>query len=51
MKKKAFDKRLVLKKKTIANLDNNEMKGLHGGGGLTTPTKCRMATCPKTCFC
>ncbi|UCH98792.1 MAG: class I lanthipeptide, partial [Candidatus Aminicenantes bacterium] len=38
MKKKAFDKRLVLKKKTIAHLDNNEMKGLHGRAGLTSPT-------------
>ena len=51
MKKKAFERRLVLKKKTIAHLNNNEMKDLQAGGGITTPTKCRMATCPKTCLC
>ena len=51
MKKKTFARRLVLKKKTVANLNNNEMKNLHGGAGITSPTKCRMNTCYKTCFC
>ncbi len=32
MKKKTFDKKLALNKKTVANLDTREMKGLNGGG-------------------
>jgi hypothetical protein len=32
MKTKHFDKKLVLKKKTIAHLDNGEKKAVAGGG-------------------
>lgn len=51
MKTKTFNKRLVLKKKTVAHLNNKEMKGLHGGVGVTRPTHCYMMTCYKTCDC
>ena len=47
MKTKTFDKRLVLSKKTITNLDNKEMKSLHGGVGNTQLTICT----PRTCYC
>ena len=49
MKKKSFVNQLVLKKKTIAHLNDSEMKRLNGGDGITSPTKCRMNTCYKTC--
>lgn len=51
MKTKTFNKRLVLNKKTVAHLNKKEMKGLHAGGGITSPTKCYMMTCYKTCYC
>lgn len=50
MKVKAFTKKLKLNKKTIAHLDNGEMKNLRGGG-ISRPTQCRMKTCEKTCTC
>jgi natural product precursor len=50
MKVKAFSKKLNLNKKTIAHLDNGEMKGLRGGA-KSRPTQCRMRTCEKTCTC
>jgi hypothetical protein len=51
MKTITLNRRLVLNKKTINNLDNHEMKGLHAGGGVTRPTKCYMMTCYRTCYC
>ena len=35
MKKKSFNKKLVLHKRTIANLNENEMTSVKGGGGRT----------------
>ncbi len=32
MRLKHFNKKLILNKKTIAHLINNEMKGIQGGG-------------------
>lgn len=50
MKVKTFSKKLILNKKTIAHLDNGEMKGLRGGAN-TRPTKCPFHTCERTCTC
>jgi hypothetical protein len=36
MKTKKLSKKLVLNKKTIANLKNDEMKGVYGGEIATT---------------
>ncbi len=33
MKKKAFDKKLILNKETVSNLNKSEMSGLKGGLG------------------
>jgi bacteriocin-like protein len=38
MKAKTFSKKLVLNKKTIANLNNNEMKKINGGWIATKPS-------------
>lgn len=38
MKKKKFNKKLVLNKKTIANLTTKELDNLKGGGGDEEPT-------------
>ncbi len=35
MKRKKFNKRLSLNKKTVANLDSREMKSLNGGYEIT----------------
>ncbi len=55
MKIKIFTKKLDLNKKTIAHLDNVEMKGLHAGGpgGNKTlrPTICPIMSCERTCTC
>jgi hypothetical protein len=41
-----FKKRLLLNKKTIVNLDNVEMKNVHGGIGLTKKwSNCMEITC------
>ena len=40
MKPKNFSKKLMLNKKTIAHLDNNEMKAAHGGTGDTGDPGC-----------
>jgi hypothetical protein len=46
MKNKKFNKKLLLNKKTIANLKNGEMKKAQGGNtGPTCPA------CPFTDFC
>jgi len=44
--KKDFNKRLVLKKKTIANLDNKELKRVYGGLSFT---ECR-TDCVTNCL-
>ncbi|MCI0470841.1 MAG: class I lanthipeptide [Candidatus Aminicenantes bacterium] len=61
MKNKNFNKKLVLNKKTIIDLNNNEMNKLYGGVETQTPTVCRTRcvtncdTCPsvglRTCDC
>ena len=52
---KTFTKKLELKKKTIAHLDNVELRSLHGGapGGNKTlrPTICPILSCDRTCTC
>jgi hypothetical protein len=45
MKTKKFSKKLVLNKKTVANLENGEMKKVQGG---KTVVSC---PCPRTEFC
>ncbi len=55
MKTKKINKKLSLHKKTIANLDNNEMNGAHGGGTLGTlcciPTGFSICKCPTGDTC
>jgi len=46
MKPKEFVRKLNLNKKTIADLNNGEMKNAHGGG--TAPVT---HTCGGTCSC
>ncbi len=45
---KKLNKKLTLKKETIANLKKDEMKSLKGKGGLKTLTAC--SACPQLCF-
>ena len=57
MKPKKFDRRLSLKKETIANLHGSEMVYLKGGCGLTDVNSgciyseytCLAQTCPTNC--
>jgi hypothetical protein len=44
--KKNFNKRLVLKKKTVANLENKELKKVYGG---LSYTECR-TDCVTNCL-
>jgi hypothetical protein len=51
MKSKNFHKHLTLNKKTIANLNNGEMHGVHGGGDslgtiCCNPTDKSLCNCP-----
>jgi hypothetical protein len=48
MKTKRFEKKLALKKKTVANL-NDELLYQVKGGILTVGYTCR--TCVQSCFC
>ncbi len=55
MKTKRFNKKLVLNKATITNLDLNTMKHVNGGTNFTThelcsqhPIFCNTAPCPAT---
>ena len=48
MKKKAFTKRLVLNKTTVANLDGSQMVAVKGGD--SEPILC-IETMHKTCTC
>jgi len=41
MKQKRFDKRLVLNKKTVSNLTENQMEQVKGGVYKTDPDFCR----------
>ncbi len=45
MKTKTFDKKLVLNKNTIADLDTGEMNDVFGGGTRITVSKCGEETC------
>lgn len=54
MKEKSFDKRLTLNKKTISNLNDNQMVGVKAGCVDTIPscaTRDCTWTCPETVFC
>jgi len=46
MKKVKFEKKLSLKKETVANLNNGQMNKIYGGIKIP-PTAAE--TCPKTC--
>jgi len=50
MKTKKLDKKVVLKKETVANLENFEMKAVKGG--VTGALKCTQATrvCSVCCI-
>jgi natural product precursor len=49
MKVKSFNKKLSLKKETIAHLGKKEMKQVNGGG---TGYPCATRTCtPTKCWC
>lgn len=50
MKRKELEKKLVLHKKTIVNLNTNELKGVHGGASVETfcLTDCR-TKCASNC--
>ena len=53
MKTKSFSKKLTLNKKTIANLRNDEMNGVHGGLRPCTridPTCERACLTDETCW-
>jgi natural product precursor len=45
---KKLDKKLTLKKETIANLKNVELKSIKGGTDGKTLTRC--SACPHLCF-
>ena len=50
MKTKKLEKKLVLNKKTIADLINNEMKKVHGGVSVDTCwTDCRSRCATDDC--
>ena len=50
MKQKMFDKKLSLNKKTIAHLDNGEMKEVYGGDRPDTHNSCAVPNNPS-CLC
>jgi hypothetical protein len=49
MKKIFFNKKLSLKKATVANLSEEALNKVQGGTGLTLT--CPAYTCYDTCFC
>lgn len=50
MKTKKLDKKLLLNKKTVANLFAQEMMGAHGGAtGASCGTSCDYSVCPLIC--
>lgn len=48
MKAKKLDKKVVLNKTTIANLNNNELLKVMGGASRTT--QCGITLCPFVCW-
>jgi natural product precursor len=59
MKTKTFSKKLSLNKKTVADLNNREMQGVHGGATeksvcitrcVTNCDLCTMTRCSFCCF-
>ena len=50
MKSKKFDKKLVLNKKTVAHLNNEEMVAANGGIILSPMPTC-VWICTETCSC
>ena len=51
MKTKRFSKKLVLKKNTVANLDNSDMNVLHGGAVWTEERTVCHTKCATDCWC
>ena len=54
MKKKTFERKLTLKKETLANLDNNQMSAVHGGTWDSCNYTCPYCATKKlegTCRC
>lgn len=57
MKQKKFEKKLNLNKKTITDLNHDEMKGIIGGGDSKiwlcqwTPYSCHLSCLDTACFC
>ena len=55
MKTKTFNKRLILNKRTVADLNNREMSGVHGGFVSYPPecntnaTNCAITRCASQC--
>jgi len=50
MKTKTFNKKLSLKKKTVADLDNKEMQSAYGGAVTNERTIC-ITRCVSDCLC
>jgi hypothetical protein len=51
MKAKHFDRKLSLKRETVANLTAEQMRALNGGGLPTYVTRCpSFCYCPRTIF-
>lgn len=57
MKPKTFNTKLVLNKKTVANLDNGEMEDIYGGVPPSLYTDCQVScptnliSYPNCCIC
>ena len=52
MKSKKITKKLILNKKTVADLNNGDMKNAHGGGELKITIEWTNCTdCPATFSC
>ena len=51
MKSKRFNKKMVLNKKTVANLNNGEMREVNGGNQIC-PDKItyQAGSCPTVCY-
>lgn len=47
--KKNFNKKLTLKKSTVAHLDDNQMKEAAGGGDTKPPTRCDCYSADTNC--
>ncbi len=51
MKPRKFDRKLILNKITISNLENGEMKNVYGGCKTEPIGSCGAATNFRTCTC